>query len=254
MQGASRPVWLSAAEGPDAFPPAREALGEPNGLLAVGGSLSSDWLLSAYPKGIFPWYEEGQPILWWSPNPRAILRPEDLHVSRRLRRSRRRSRLRITADCAFDAVIRSCAAPRRHANATWITPQMCSAYLQMHTLGWAHSFEAWRDDDLVGGLYGLAIGSVFFGESMFSKVTDSSKLAFVDAVEYLQARGYELIDCQVWSGHLKSLGARMMPRDDFLAALGALCKPRRALGSWRDDFERYRHRRSARAPADGADK
>jgi leucyl/phenylalanyl-tRNA--protein transferase len=236
----SKPVWLSADDTPAAFPSASDALDEPNGLLAVGGSLDPDWLLAAYPRGIFPWYEEGQPILWWSPNPRAILRPSGLHISRRLRRTRRKSTLTFTADCAFDAVVQSCAAPRRHSSGTWITPQMAAAYRNLHALGWAHSFEAWRGDNLVGGIYGVAIGAVFFGESMFSAETDASKLTLVSAVEFLQARGVRLIDCQVWSSHLRSLGANVLPRPDFLAELEHLCAPRGAPGPWRSAFQQFK--------------
>jgi len=228
-----KPKWLSATGSPEDFPAPAAALREPNGLLAVGGCLHPEWLLSAYVRGIFPWYEAGQPILWWSPDPRAVLWPEELHVARRLRRSMRQSRLRLTVDSAFEDVIRACAQPRRYTQDTWITPQMRAAYVKLHELGWAHSFEAWSGESLMGGLYGVAIGSVFFGESMFSRETNASKIAFVHSVAYLRQRGFELIDCQVWSHHLKSFGARTIPRDEFTALLAKLCNPPGTPGSWR---------------------
>jgi len=234
-----RPRWLSATGSPEDFPPASAALQEPNGLLAVGGCLHPEWLLAAYVRGIFPWYEAGQPILWWSPDPRAVLLPDELHVSRRLQRTIRNSSVRMTADTSFAAVIEACAAPRHYTDETWITPQMRDAYIAMHGLGWAHSFEAWDEDELIGGLYGLAIGNVFFGESMFSRRTDASKVAFVNSVAYLRDRGFELIDCQVWSHHLKTLGARTMPREEFLALLNTLCSTDREPGSWSAEYEHY---------------
>ena len=234
-----KPRWLSATGSPEDFPPASSALHEPNGLLAVGGCLDPEWLLAAYVKGLFPWYEAGQPILWWSPDPRAILFPNELHVSRRLQRTIRKSSVRMSADTDFAAVIEACAAPRQYTEETWITPQMREAYTTMHSLGWAHSFEAWDDDELIGGLYGLAIGNVFFGESMFSRRTDASKIAFVNGVAYLRDRGFELIDCQVWSHHLKTLGARTMPREEFLELLSSLCNTAREPGAWSADYERF---------------
>jgi leucyl/phenylalanyl-tRNA--protein transferase len=232
-----KPKWLSATGSPDDFPSPAAALREPNGLLAVGGCLHPEWLLDAYVKGIFPWYEAGQPILWWSPDPRAVLLPEQLHVSRRLQRKMRGSELRLTADLAFDAVIRACAEPRRYTEDTWITPQIREAYCALHDLGWAHSFEAWLGDELVGGLYGVGIGSVFFGESMFSRQTDASKIVFVKSVEFLGRRGCKLVDCQVWSHHLKTLGAHTIPRQEFLLLLQRLCDPAGHPGPWRAEFE-----------------
>lgn len=234
-----KPHWLSATGSPADFPEPGRALREPNGLLAVGGCLHADWLLTAYVKGIFPWYEYGQPILWWSPDPRAVLFPEELHVSRRLTRTLRRTPLRMTVDAAFEEVVTACAQPRRYTSETWITPQMHDAYVALHELGWAHSFEAWLDDELVGGMYGVAIGAVFFGESMFSRRTDASKIAFVRSVDYLRQRGTRLIDCQVWSHHLKTFGARMLPRDRFLQLLQAHCTPAGDPGSWHTDFAAY---------------
>jgi leucyl/phenylalanyl-tRNA--protein transferase len=228
--------WLPAGAALDRFPPAEEALDEPNGLLAAGGDLAPERLLLAYRSGIFPWYEAGQPILWWSPNPRAVLRPGDIHVSRSLRRALGANQFRITADTAFEPVLGGCAAPRRYTDATWITDEMTEAYTTLHRLGFAHSFEAWQNGRLVGGLYGVAIGRVFFGESMFARATDASKVAFVHAVRYLEARGFELIDCQVASAHLASLGARDVPRAMFLGALERLCDPAGKAVSWETDF------------------
>lgn len=231
--------WLSSNDAPDAFPPPGQALAEPNGLLAAGGDLSAERLLSAYPRGIFPWYEEGQPILWWSPDPRAVMRPEEIKISRTLRRILRRDDLSISADAAFEAVLGGCAEPRRYGGGTWITGEMIQAYQRLHDLGWAHSFEAWREGALVGGLYGVCIGRVFFGESMFSRESDASKVALIKAVTYLRERGCELIDCQVWSAHLQSLGAIRMPREAFLDSLDRLCEPPGTPGSWRESFEEF---------------
>ncbi len=228
-----KPRWVSATGFPDDLPHPSHALREPNGLLAVGGCLHPEWLLTAYARGIFPWYESGQPILWWSPDPRAVLFPGELHVSRRLRRTLKRSALTVTVDLDFAAVIDGCAAPRQYTDDTWITPQMRSAYMELHALGWAHSFEAWDGDSLVGGFYGVSIGTVFFGESMFSRQTDASKIAFVHGISFLERRGYQLIDCQVSSHHLQSLGARSIPRDEFLRSLVELCNPPGEPGSWR---------------------
>lgn len=215
--------WLSAAEGPESMPPPSCALAEPNGLLAAGGSLEPEWILAAYRRGIFPWYESGQPILWWSPDPRAVLKPGELHVSRSLRRRLHRGEFRITADRAFDAVLDGCAEPRNYTDSTWITDDMARAYSRLHRLGYAHSFEAWAGDALVGGLYGVAIGRVFFGESMFARRTDASKVAFVHGVRFLAARGYALIDCQVATEHLRRFGATTIPRDEFVGILSVHC-------------------------------
>ncbi len=235
----SRPRWLTIADAPDDFPPLAEALTDPNGLIALGGDLNPDRLLAAYPRGIFPWYEDGQPILWWSPDPRAVLWPQDLHVSRRLERTRRRLGLRLTSDTHFAHVVDRCAEPRRYADSTWITSEMRTAYCMLHELGWAHSIEAWQENELVGGLYGVAIGRVFFGESMFSKISDASKIALVGAIEYLVARGFALIDCQVWSSHLESLGATTLPRTEFVAMLTDYCHPPGEPGPWAEDFAAF---------------
>lgn len=223
--------WLSPSR-PDEFPAASEALEEPNGLVAAGGDLQPRRLLSAYPLGIFPWYEEGQPILWWSPNPRAVLHPERLRVSRSLRRSIARRGYEVTIDTAFEAVVAGCAAARRYGGSTWITAEMASAYGRLHELGWAHSFETRLDGRLVGGLYGVAIGRVFFGESMFTRATDASKVALAHAVDFLRSRNFALIDCQVASEHLASLGAECIPRPQFLEYLHEYCHPPGTPETW----------------------
>ena len=202
------------------FPPA--ALAEPEGLLAIGGDLSPDRLLAAYRMGIFPWYEPGGPILWWSPDPRLVLFPGELQVSRRLRRTIRQGRFEVRHNTAFDQVIRACAeTPRAHEDGTWITPEMQRAYIRLHELGCAHCTEAWRDGRLVGGVYGVQVGRCFCGESMFHHETDASKVAFVALVETLAAEGIELIDCQITSEHLIRFGAREISRSRFLQLLEA---------------------------------
>lgn len=215
--------WLPRDGRVDAFPPVAKALTEPNGLLAAGGDLTPARLLAAYKQGIFPWYQDGQPILWWSPDPRAVLWPAGLKISRSLRRSLRTRGFELRVDTAFARVVAECAEPRRYGGGTWITAEMAEAYEKLHELGWAHSFETWADRRLVGGLYGVAIGRVFFGESMFTRVTDASKAALVNGVDFLRGRGVELIDCQVASAHVRSLGAVDVPRAEFLALLQPLC-------------------------------
>lgn len=214
--------WLSRADRPDAFPPPSEALTEPNGLLAAGGDLTPARLLAAYSQGIFPWYEEGQPILWWSPDPRAVLWPSELKISRSLRRSVAKRGFELRVNTAFERVVAACAEPRRYGAGTWITSEMAAAYARLHGLGWAHSFETWADGALVGGLYGVAIGRVFFGESMFSRATDASKLALVHLVRQLERWRFGLIDCQMRTAHLASFGAREIPRDAFSRQLEQL--------------------------------
>jgi leucyl/phenylalanyl-tRNA--protein transferase len=228
--------WIAGDADPAALPDAEQALSSPNGLLAVGGRLSPEWLLAAYRKGAFPWFERDQPILWWSPDPRAVLWTDELKISRSLRRTIGKRLFAITADTSFDAVISACAEPRSYTDATWITPSMRTAFNRMHALGFAHSFEAWRDGRLVGGLYGLAIGRVFFGESMFSRVSDASKVAFAHAVAFLQSRSIFLIDCQVPSAHLASLGATSMPRRTFLSVLRRHAAACDRPGSWMHAF------------------
>lgn len=206
------------------FPDVEQALRDPDGLLAVGGDLSPERLIQAYRRGIFPWFSEGQPILWWSPDPRSVLFPEQLKVSRSLRKTLKRGIFEVSFDQDFAAVIRECAAPRKQDAGTWISPEMLRAYRRLHELGVAHSVETWFENTLVGGLYGVALGRVFFGESMFSRRSDASKVAMVHLVERLRTWRYGLIDCQVQSDHLDSLGATNIPRKEFIQRLDALCQ------------------------------
>lgn len=203
------------------FPPVESALDYPQGLLAAGGDLSSPRLIAAYQQGIFPWYEEDQPILWWCPNPRAVLFPANLKISHSLAKTLRQQRFEISFNRAFEQVIRSCAAPRAKAQGTWITEDMIDAYCRLHQEGFAHSVESWRDGELVGGLYGLALGRIFFGESMFAQQSDSSKVAFVHLVHHLETQGCPMIDCQVGNPHLSSLGAENIELVQFKAILKA---------------------------------
>lgn len=198
------------------FPPTSEALEYPNGLLAVGGDLSPPRLIAAYRRGIFPWYQAPEPVLWWSPDPRSVLYPDELHISRSLRKTLRQDHFTLDADQRFRAVINACADRRRNAEGTWIDEAMVEAYCELHQGGLAHSIEVYDSHgELAGGLYGIALGRVFFGESMFSRVTDASKVALVALVWLLRRSGFRLIDCQVESDHLNSLGARNIPRLDF---------------------------------------
>src|SRR5688572_23427847 len=190
-------TWLAPDDAPEAFPPLERALDEPQGLLAAGGDLSPERLLAAYARGIFPWYSPGQPVLWWSPDPRAVLFPEEFHCSRSLARTLRRGRFQFAIDQNFEGVIDACAAPREHSVGTWITPEMRAAYCGLHRRGFAHSVETYRDGELVGGLYGIRLGGVFFGESMFSRERDASKLALAHLARLAPARGIKVIDCQV---------------------------------------------------------
>lgn len=217
------------------FPSVHEALEEPNGLLAAGGSLAPSRLLSAYSKGIFPWYELDQPILWWSPDPRLILVPDNLLVSRSLARLKRRNSYSFSIDKKFVEVMQNCAAARPGSDGTWITDEMFSAYNILHQEGVAHSVEVWSGARLVGGLYGVAIGKVFFGESMFSKEANTSKLALVYLVNQLQSWGFELIDCQVTSNHLLSLGATEISRNHFIEELDRLLVQQALPIAWQDD-------------------
>ncbi len=215
--------WVAALENEEPFPPLESALREPNGLLAIGGDLGPQRLLAAYRGGIFPWFSPGEPILWWSPDPRMVLLPERLKVSRSLHKALRRSEMKVCFDTAFREVMQACAeAPRDGQSGTWIVPEMIEAYCHLHQLGVAHSVETWRDGRLVGGLYGVAIGGMFYGESMFHHETGASKIAFVHLVRFLQEKGYGMIDCQMHTGHLASLGAEEIPRADFLRRLQAL--------------------------------
>jgi leucyl/phenylalanyl-tRNA---protein transferase len=222
-------AWLGPR---DPFPPVARALKDPNGLLAAGGDLSLERLLEAYRQGIFPWFSRGEPILWWSPDPRMVLYTGELKVSRSLAKNLRNKGYRVTADTAFERVLRCCAAPRRGEPGTWLSAAMQKAYLALHRAGHAHSFETWREDDLVGGLYGVAIGRMFYGESMFSSATDASKVALVGLVRTLLARGVPLIDCQMKTPLLASLGGREIPRAAFLRALAALVNYAESPGKW----------------------
>lgn len=205
------------------FPAIETALTDPDGLLAVGGCLSPKRIINAYKHGIFPWYSPGEPVLWWSPDPRLVLFPEHLNVSRSLRKTIRKGGFKITYDQAFPQVIQYCAAPRDEETGTWITEEMYLAYTQLHQQGIAHSIEAWSDGELVGGLYGIAIGQVFFGESMFHRKTDASKVAFCFLVQLLSQWNYKLIDCQVHTNHLSSLGAEQIERKDFSLLINQYC-------------------------------
>jgi leucyl/phenylalanyl-tRNA--protein transferase len=234
VSGNTRITWISTSDPPEAFPDISRAMREPDGLLAAGGDLSSTRLLAAYRLGIFPWFGAGQPILWWSPDPRCVLVPGAFHASRRLRRELRHSDAEIRFNVAFDDVIASCAEPRPGQQGTWITADMIDAYTRLHADGWAHSIEVWQRGALIGGLYGLAIGRVFFGESMFSRKSNASKYALYALSQYLQTRGFALIDCQVMSRHLTSLGAILMPRSRFAETLSVACDPPQQIRDWPD--------------------
>ena len=211
--------WL----GPESpFPPLEAALLRPNGLLAVGGDLSPSRLIEAYRHGIFPWFNEGEPILWWSPDPRMVLFPQELKISRSLRKTLKRGNYEIRADSAFKQVMEACAAPRGEHTGTWIHAEMIAAYGRLHEMGMAHSMETWIEGELVGGLYGVGQGKMFFGESMFSRVSDASKIALVHLVAQLQRWGFEMIDCQMKTEHLASLGAREISRNEFRQKLKEL--------------------------------
>ena len=201
--------------GETGFPPTETALDEPNGLLAVGGDLSPNRLIAAYRHGIFPWFDEDQPILWWTPTPRAVLFPADFHCSKSLAKTLRSNRFSVSCDRAFREVMQACAEPRKDGLGTWISPQIISAYSDLHKKGVTHSIEVWRDDQLVGGLYGLRMGRVFFGESMFSVESDASKTAVAALIYLAHGGAIEMIDCQVESAHLNSLGSRLLPRREF---------------------------------------
>ena len=213
-------AWLAPGDPPDSFPPVERALRDPDGLLAAGGDLSCERLVYAYSRGIFPWYSPGQPVLWWSPDPREVLIPQEFHVSRSLARALRTRGFEYQVDRDFEAVISACAAPRSSSPGTWITDEMHAAYLELHRRGIAHSGEIWRAGRLVGGVYGVRLGRVFFGESMFSRERDASKAALAGLVRQCLHDGTELIDCQLPSEHLRSLGSRPLPRSQFLVWLG----------------------------------
>ncbi|HOB61378.1 MAG TPA: leucyl/phenylalanyl-tRNA--protein transferase [Candidatus Competibacteraceae bacterium] len=227
--------WLDPRDDNQPFPSPDRALTDPDGLLAAGGSLSPRRLLRAYRLGIFPWYSTGQPILWWSPDPRLVLFPECVNVSRSLRKTLRKGAFAITADTVFEQIITACAGPRDGDPGTWITPEMHRAYCRLHRLGHAHSVEVWRQGKLVGGLYGVAVGRVFFGESMFHWVSDASKVALVALAQQLRRWEFAVIDCQVRTEHLASLGAVDIARPTFLQLLDRYCALPGHDGAWRLD-------------------
>jgi leucyl/phenylalanyl-tRNA--protein transferase len=215
-------AWLQKTDPPEALPPTARALREPNGLLAVGGALTPDWLTHAYRHGVFPWYSAEQPILWWAPDPRAVLLPAEFRISRSLARSIRNRGYVTRIDTAFDSVVEACAGPRRGGAGTWITDEMREAYVELHRRGLAHSIEVWHEDRLVGGLYGVAMGRVFFGESMFTRERDGSKVALARLTQECLRLDVALIDCQLPSPHLASLGSRDLVRGEFEEQLAAL--------------------------------
>ncbi len=226
--------WLRPG---DPFPPVEQALREPEGLLAAGGDLSPARLLEAYSRGIFPWFNEDDPILWWSLDPRMVLFPAELKVSRSLRKTLTNGHYEIRTDSAFRRVMEGCAAPRPGQGGTWISPTIVAAYSRLHQLGHAHSVETWIDGELAGGLYGVAIGRAFFGESMFARVSGASKIAFVHLVRQLQRWGFGIIDCQMSTPHLASLGAREIPRAEFGRRLAELVNCPGIVGRWRFDHD-----------------
>ena len=229
-------MLVLSANGQDLrFPPVEQA--SPDGLLAVGGDLRPERLLEAYQHGIFPWYSDDQPILWWSPDPRTVLFPDKLHISRSLKRSLRPGLFSVTLDRCFRDVMQQCAGPRPQYpdGGTWITADMLEAYTRLHEQGYAHSVETWKDGQLVGGLYGVAIGGVFFAESMFTRASDASKVALVSLVRQLQTWGFRLMDCQQSSPHVTALGAEAIPRRDFLNHLAAAITLLNRCGRWQFD-------------------
>ena len=227
--------WIREDDPPSAFPPVESAFEVPDGLLAAGGDLSEDRLLYAYTHGIFPWFSDGQPILWWSPNPRCILLPSDLRVSRRSRRSLRNAGLTVSFNRCFGAVIDECAVERPGQDGTWITPGIIAAYRRLFESGWAHSIEVRQHDRLVGGLYGIAIGKAFFGESMFSRKDNASKAAMLALCSVLQKHDVALLDCQVVSPHLVSMGAVTVERTEFAAMLRQACENPDKFADWPEE-------------------
>jgi leucyl/phenylalanyl-tRNA--protein transferase len=230
-----RPLLLAPNDDHTPFPPLADALEDPNGLLAIGGALSSRRLEMAYRSGIFPWFSPGEPVLWWSPDPRALFLPGDIRVPRSLRKRLRHAGFEMRLDTRFAAVIRACAEPRSRGGGTWITQDMMDAYVDLHGLGMAHSVEVMVEGELVGGLYGVAIGAGFFGESMFSRRADASKVALVWLAGQLWRWGYQFIDCQLPSEHILRLGARMVPRPRFERMLFSARSQAGRDGIWRFD-------------------
>ena len=217
------------------FPPVE--LADRSGVLAVGGDLSSERLINAYSRGIFPWYTEEQPIVWWSPDPRFVLFPDEIRISKSMRQVLRRNVFKITGDVSFREVINQCSMPRPNQEGTWISSEMIDAYTELHNLGYAHSVEAWHNGDLAGGLYGVSLGRCFFGESMFTRVSNASKAAFIALACKLRERGFLVIDCQVYTEHLESLGARFIHRADFLELLNQALRCKTQRGQWTDFFQ-----------------
>ena len=244
------PYLLAPNDPSAAFPRVSEALAEPDGLLAVGGDLGIKRLIAAYRQGIFPWYNEGDPILWWSPDPRTVLIPGEVRISRSLGKLMRKGVFQVTMDRDFPAVINACALPREPSGGTWLVPEMISAYRALHVHGVAHSVEVWRDGALAGGLYGVAIGGIFFGESMFTRVDNASKVALVHLCKRLHSWGFGLIDCQVMTGHLVRMGARQIPRIRFIGLVEYLRDLPQHSGSWDDNGQG--HRPATSVPPPGA--
>jgi leucyl/phenylalanyl-tRNA--protein transferase len=228
--------WL---DGDDPFPPVSRALDEPNGLLAAGGRLTIERLVSAYRQGIFPWYSEGQPVLWWTPDPRMVLEPSAMRISRSLRKRLRRREYEVRVDTCFTEVMRACAEPREGQPGTWITAEMSRAYTALHRHGVAHSVEAWLDGALAGGLYGVALGRMFYGESMFTRATDASKIALAHLARQLERWEFGLIDCQMETAHLASMGAHAVPRREFMNRLSELVNYPGRVGPWRFDDDLF---------------
>jgi leucyl/phenylalanyl-tRNA--protein transferase len=221
------------------FPPVTRALLSPNGLLAAGGDLSSARLLEAYRNGIFPWFSEGEPILWWSPDPRMVLFPAEFRITHSLRKTLRRHAYEVRFDTAFEQVMRACAAPRDGQHGTWIHEEMIAAYCELHRMGYAHSVETWMNGELAGGLYGMALGRMFYGESMFSRRTDASKIALAHLSAQLDRWNFGMIDCQMNTPHLSSLGAREIPRKEFITRLQDLINYS-PVTAWRFDDDLFR--------------
>lgn len=233
------PYLLAPNDPSAAFPDVSEALTEPDGLLAIGGDLGIKRLVAAYRQGIFPWYGHGDPILWWSPDPRTVLVPDEIRISRSLRKILRKRLFEVTMDRDFPAVINACALPRERGGGTWLVPEMISAYRALHVRGIAHSVEVWHEGTLAGGLYGVAIGGAFFGESMFTRIDNASKIALVHLCQRLGQWGFGLIDCQVLTGHLVRMGARQMPRASFIERVEQLRDRALPTGSWDDGTFSY---------------
>ena len=245
MDNPVRLHWLDPRDPHQPFPPTHRAMRDPNGLLAIGGDLSLPRMIRAYSSGIFPWYNPNEPILWWCPDPRAVMDPADFHLSHSLVKRLKKDDYAVTLDSAYEAVLEACSGARRSGHGTWLGPDMKRAYVELHQHGFAHSVEVWQDGRLVGGLYGVALGRAFFGESMFSAVADASKLALYHLSRQLRAWSFSLIDCQVSSAHLKTLGAVEIPRERFLLRLRQALQDAGRTGTWRFDIpvpDQRRHR------------